>query len=131
MTLLFASIALDMAQVLGFVFIFLCYLNCINSNGWITSPITAFVFYRGLDLRLISKRGIVRYNLIFIFVESLIMVLLIDIVLILFGRLLVSFQVSEINLFSPRRWLQAGLYFCVDSFFSYFVSRIQVLSSIV
>ena len=80
-----------MAQVLSFVLIFFCYLDNIDSSHWIASLTTSLAFLGSLDLRLISRRGIVGLNLVFVFVGSLIAVLLRGVVLAFFGQHLVAF----------------------------------------
>ena len=120
-----------MTQFPDLIFIFFCYLNGINPSSWMTFLIIVFDFFENLGLRLISSRKIVGLNLIFVFIRSLIVMLLIAIVLVFFNQPLVSFQVSRIDLLNPGGWLQVGFYFYIDNLFYYFVSRIQVPSSII
>lgn len=66
MVFLLAVVSLDMAQVLGFIFVFLLHFSDVGCNGWMISlpaSLVPFVFlrhlYLGLRLRLtyISRRG--------------------------------------------------------------------------
>ncbi len=58
MTFLFIDIALDIAQVLGFILVFLGNLSGINFSCWIASTIFLimfiFVFFAGVGRRLIG-----------------------------------------------------------------------------
>ena len=85
-TLLFTGITFDVAQVFDFVLILFCYLG-----GWMTSLMTTLVFFRGLNLRLISKRGIVGLSLVFVLVKSLITVLLKGVIFVFFWPTACSF----------------------------------------
>ncbi len=79
-TLLMVGVALDMAEVLRRL-VFLCYLSSIDSSSWMASPTTALVFFGGLGLRLISKRGGLGLSLV---LGGLIAGLLIGILLVFF-----------------------------------------------
>ncbi len=103
-TFLFAGITLDMAQVLGFVLILLCYLGGIDPSSWMTSMTTALIFVRDLGLRLISGRGIMGLSLFFV-LRSLITVLPINVLQVFLGRQAMAFWVPDINLPSPGGWL--------------------------
>lgn len=68
MVFLLAGVAVNMAQVLGFVLIFFCNLSSVDPYGWIalsTTSLVTFIFFRGLGLGLgltltcINKREIV------------------------------------------------------------------------
>ncbi len=74
MTLLFASITFDMAEVLGLLFAFFGNLGGINYSGWIAFLTAAMTFLRGLGLRLIyisDRRGVIRLSLVFIPIRML------------------------------------------------------------
>ena len=86
MARLIAGIVLNVTQVLGFVFILLYYLGDINLNSWMTSPMTAFVFFEGLDSRLISGKKMMGLSFVFVFIESFIAMLLIGVNLIFFDQ---------------------------------------------
>lgn len=61
-TLLRIDIALNIAQVLGFILIFFYYLGNIDPSTWITFSTTALIFLGDLGLRLISRRKIVGFS---------------------------------------------------------------------
>ena len=86
-TFLLAGVTLDMAQVLGLVFILLCYRGGINPSNGITSPLPfslTFLGVGGLGLRLISeRRRIVRFSLFFVPIGSFVALLPISIILVL------------------------------------------------
>ena len=65
MTFLFAGVALDVAQVLGFIFLFFDYLSCIDPGGWTVSLSTSVALFGVLGLRLISGSRGLRLSLIF------------------------------------------------------------------
>ena len=135
MIFLLIDVALDMAQVLGLILIFLCYLGGIDSNGWLTSFLSFFLMFLrvgSLGLRLISeRRRIIGISLFFIPIRSLVVLLLIGVVFVLFDQRLIFFWISEIDFPSPERWLKAGLCFYINSFFYHFVPRFQILPLIV
>ncbi len=95
MTFIFAGIALNMASILGFIFIIFCHLGDIDLRDWISLPITlvVFIFLGGLSLRLtyISRREIVKLSLVSIPILS------IGFVFILLS-LSVIFEVPEVDL---------------------------------
>ena len=100
MTFLFAGVALDIAQILGFILIFLYYLGGINPSGWMTSLSTFLALFRieSLGLRLISKkRRVVGLSLFFILVGSLITMLPIGVIFIFFDQRLVFFWALGID----------------------------------
>ena len=128
-TFLFASVALDIAQVLGFVFILLCYLGDIDLNGWMAFSLFFLALFgaRSLSLRLISrKKRVIELSFFFIPVSSLIVLLPIDIVLVFLDRRLVFFRALGIDFSSPKRWLKACFCFCIDNFFYHLFLRIQI-----
>ena len=124
-----------MAQVLGFVFIFLCYLSGINSNSWMTSPLPfSLMFLRvgGLGLRLISgKQRIVGLSLFLVPIGNLITLFSIGVVFVLLDQWFISFWAPGIDFLSPGGWLEAGFCFYIDSFLYHLVLCIQVLPLIV
>ena len=91
-----------MAQILGLVFILLCYFGGIDLKGWMTSPTTALVFFGGLYLRLISKREIVRLSFFFI-LGSLITVYPIDVLFIFFDQWAMAFWAPGINFLNVKK----------------------------
>ncbi len=103
-----ADIIFDIAQVLWrLVFILFCYLNSINSGGWMASmasPTTALVFLGGLGLRLISRRRGLGLSLVLVF-EGLIEGLLIGVFFVFFCQRTMTFQVSRINFPNIEEWL--------------------------
>ena len=125
---LLASVALNIAQVLGLVFIFLCYLGGMNPSSWITFPLPfslAFLRIGGLSPRVISgKQRIVGLSLLFIFIGSLVTLLPIGIIFILLDQWSISFRTPEIDFPSSGRWLGAGFGFCIDSFLYHLISLI-------
>ena len=104
MTFLFTGVALDMAQVLGLVLIFLYNLGGINPNSWVISLLSFFLTFLGvggLGLRLISRRRwIVRLSFFFVPVKSLVMLLPIGIIFFFFDQKLISFWIPGIDLLS-------------------------------
>ena len=72
MTFLFAGVALNVAQVLGLIFLLLNYFSCIDSNGLTVSLSASMTFFGVLGLRLINGRRGLRLSL---FLGSLIAVL--------------------------------------------------------
>ncbi len=79
-TLLLISISLDVAQIVSFILVLLCYLSSIDLSDWMASSMTSMlVFLESLDLKLISGRRIVWLILVF---WSFILVLLIDVVFV-------------------------------------------------
>lgn len=123
MTLLLASIELDVTQVYGFILIFFCYLGGIDISGRITSLSTFLTLFKGLGLRLISKREVIRLSLFFVFIRDLITMCLIGIIFIFLNQQFISFQVSRIDLPSLGGWLQIDLCFYINNFF-YYLSHI-------
>ncbi len=97
MTLLLIGIAFDVAQLLGFIPIFLFYLASIYLNGGKISPMTIFVFFGGLGLRLISRRGIVVLSLFFN-LGNLIELLPVGGLIVFFDQWKMAFWASGINL---------------------------------
>ena len=90
----FASVAIDMAQLLGLVFILLCYLGSSDPRSWIaSSPLFLELFGdRSLSLRLISKRRrVVVLSFFFVPIGVLIELLSMDIVIVFFHPRLISF----------------------------------------
>ena len=79
---MFASITLNVAQVLGLILVLLYYLDGIKLSSWMASLPIFLTLFGGLGLRLISGRGVMGLSLLLIFVESLIAVLPIGIFLI-------------------------------------------------
>ena len=131
MTFLLIGVTLDMAQVLGLVFVLFYYLSCIDPSGWITSPTSmTLVFLGSLGFRLISRRQWMGLSLFFI-LGSLIAVLPIGVVLVFLDQRLMSFGVSRVDFSNHGVWLEAGFYFYINSLLYHFFSRIQVLSSII
>ncbi len=76
MTLLFANIVLDIAQIfLILVFVLLCNLSIVDPSSWMASSIVfiiTLVFFESLSMGLrlicISKRGIIGLSLVFILI---------------------------------------------------------------
>ena len=66
MTFLFAGIIFDVAQVLGLILVFFCYLGGVNTSGGKASLLISLTLLKGLGLRLISRRGGMRLSLIFV-----------------------------------------------------------------
>ncbi len=127
-TFLLAGIAPDVAQVLSFIFVFLCYLDSIDPSGWMASSTTfmTLIFLGSLALRLISRRKIMGLSLIFVIIRNLIPVLLIGIVLVFFDRRPIVSRAPKVDLLSLGGWLEAGLYFYIDGLLYYFVLYVQV-----
>ncbi len=77
-----------MALVLSFILIFLYYLGSINFSGLVASLLTSIIliFLVGLGLKLISRRGIMELNLVFVLIGNFNLILLISIVLIFFDQ---------------------------------------------
>ena len=120
MTFLVAGVVFDVAQVLGLVFICLCYPSCVDPSGWMTSPTSMKLNFLGsLGLRLINGRQWMGPSLFFI-LRNLIAVLLIGVVFVFFDQRPISFRAPGVNFFNHRVWLEAGLCFCIDSFFYHF-----------
>ena len=80
----FVGITFNVAQVLSFILVIFCYLDGINPSDWKTSSMTSLTLFGGLDLRLISKRGVMRLSLFFIFARSFIAVLPMSVFLVFF-----------------------------------------------
>ena len=79
-TFLFAGVALDVAQVLGLVFLFFDYLGCIDPGGWTVSLSVNVALFGVLGLRLISgsrglKLSLILGNFIAVFPLSVLLVL--------------------------------------------------------
>lgn len=56
--LLLASIALDLTQIFGFIYVFLCHFGSIDPSSWMSSSLAflvVFVFLGGLGLGLSLK----------------------------------------------------------------------------
>ncbi len=104
MAFLLISVAFDTAQVLGLILIIFYYLSAIDPSGWMTSLITALVLLRGLDLRLISRRGIVGLSHVFVLVGSFIAGLPIGILFISLGQQAMIFWVPGIDFPNVERW---------------------------
>ena len=96
MTLLFAGIALDMAQILGLVFFFFDYLGGINPSGWTVSLLAFVTFFRVLGLRLISSKKGMRLSL-FPILGSLIAAVPVSVILVLLEQWMVVFQAPRID----------------------------------
>ncbi len=97
MTFLFVGIAFDVTQILSLILILLYYLDSIDSNGLISPPMTMLVFFGGLDLRLISKRGILGLGLVFVFIGGLVVGLLIGVLFHFLGQQIMTFRIPGIN----------------------------------
>ena len=123
MTFLITSVALDIAQVLG-RFVFFCYFNSINPNGWMASPTTALVFFGGLNLRLISgNEGAVRLSFVFVF-GGLVLRFPVGVFFVFFGRQAILFWAPGINISNVEKRLQVSLCFCITCFLYNFFSAI-------
>ena len=96
MTLLFAGIALNVAEVLGFVFFLFNNLGSFDSGGWMVSLLTSVTLFRVLSLRLISGKRVIRLSF-FPVLGSLIAVLQLDVLLVLLGQWTIAFWASEID----------------------------------
>ena len=66
MTFLLAGITLNVAQVLGFIFVFLCCLGGVDPSGWRTSSSIFLLLFGGLGRRLISGRRSTRLSFVFV-----------------------------------------------------------------
>ncbi len=120
---LLTSVALNVAQVLGFILF--CYLGGINLNGWIALSPISLILLGDLSQRLIiSRRRIVGLSLVFVFVQDLIPVLSIGIIFIFLNWWLITPWAPGVDLTSPRGWLKASFCFCIDNLFYHFIPRI-------
>lgn len=122
MLFLFADIVFDIAQVFTFILVFFWNLGDVDTSNWVTliAFLLAFIFLGGwslgLELTCISKRGTVRYSLIFI---------LINFVNILFGWF-VALWIFRIDFSYFWGWLETCFCLYIDSLFYHFFSQIQV-----
>ena len=70
MAFLLVDIALNMAQIFSFIFVYLCYFDSVDLNSYMAflAVFMTFVFLRGLGLKLIciNKRAVVGLSLIFV-----------------------------------------------------------------
>ena len=80
-------------------------------------------FFRILGLRLISGRRNMGLSL-FSILESLITMLLLDVVLVFLGRRKVTFRTPGINLPKVGGGLQVGLCFCITCLLYHFFPRV-------
>ena len=79
-----------MAQVLSLVLIFFCYIGDVNFSGW-KAFLSIFLMLLGnLGLKLISGRGGIRFNLVFI-LGNLIVVLPIGVFFVFFDQQAIAF----------------------------------------
>ena len=67
MTFLLVGITLDVAQVLGLIFIFVHYLDGVDLSGWGFSSSISLTLLGDLGRRLISRRGGMGLSLVFTF----------------------------------------------------------------
>ncbi len=118
-----AGVALDVAQVLWRL-VLLRYLSSIDPNGWMTSPMTALVFFGGLGLRLISgSGGAVGLSLVFI-LRSLILGLLVGVLFVFFGQRVMALRAPGINISNVEGRLQVTLCLYITCFLHNFLPAI-------
>ena len=86
MIFLFVDVTLDVAQVLGLILVFFCYLGNVDPSSWRASLSISLTLFEGLGLRLINGREVVGLSLFFVFVESFIIVLPIGVFFVLFDQ---------------------------------------------
>ncbi len=123
MTFLMTGVALNMAQVLGCL-VFFCYLGSIDPNGWMASLMTAFIFFGGLGLRLISEGGgAVGLSLVFV-LEDLILGLPIGVLLVFFCRRTMNFWAPSIDVPNIKGRLQVNLCLCIICLLYHFLPAI-------
>ena len=90
-TFLFADVALDMAQVLGFIFVLLYYFGSIDPSSWMAFLSISLTLLRGMGVELISGKGVIGLCLFFILFESLIAVLPIGVFFVFFNQRAIAF----------------------------------------
>ena len=118
MIFLFAGVALNVAQVLSFIFPFFDYFDYIDPDGW-TISLSAFItLIEVMGLRLISGCRGLRLSLI---LGSFIAVLLLGVVLVFLGRRTVAFWASDIDLPNVGEWLQVGFSFWIPVLLYHFL----------
>ena len=74
---MFLSVIFDIAQIFGFIFVFLNNLSGIDPGSWIAFLTTfmTFIFFGDLSLWLIyaGSRGVVKLSVVFVFIPMLVL----------------------------------------------------------
>ena len=113
-----------MAQVLGFILVFLCYLGGIDPSGWRISSLTFLMLCGCLDLRLISKKGVMGLSFFFVFTGNLIAVLPIGVFLGFFNRRAMAFWAFGIDFPNIKGWFEVSVCLSISDFLYHFVPHI-------
>ena len=121
MTFLFVGITLDVAQILGFIIVFLCYLSGVDPIGWRVSLSIPLMLLGGLGLRLITRKGVMRLSLFLALFGSLVAMLPIGIFLGFFDQQAITFWVFGIDLPNIKWGLEVSFSLCISGLFHHFV----------